>query len=263
MMVKNLAETRILVTNDDGIEAEGIQALERIARSLSNDVWVIAPDSERSGAGHSLTMHKPLRYRKVGEQRYAVSGTPTDCVLMATMEIMKDKRPELVLSGINRGPNLAEDVTYSGTVAAAMEATLLEIPAIAFSMDVEYEQPSMQLATAEHFIPDIVRSLTGIAWPDHTLINVNLPGVPVSQIKGVRPCPHGRRKIGDKLERRTDPRGRHYFWIAGPGTEPYGETPTADYHQLAAGYITVTPLSLDLTHYTFLEELRGRMDQAA
>ena len=132
-MAIDLKKARILISNDDGVNAEGIAILERVARSLSDDVWVVAPEHEQSGAGHSLSLHKPLRIRKVAERRFAVDGTPTDAVLLAVMEVMKDKRPDLMLSGINRGSNLAEDVTYSGTVSAAMEATLLEIPSIAFS----------------------------------------------------------------------------------------------------------------------------------
>lgn len=253
----DLKNTRILVANDDGIDAEGIKVLERIARTLSDDVWVVAPQEEQSGAGHSLTLHEPIRIHQRAERHFCVRGTPTDTVLMAVMEILTDKRPGLILSGINRGPNLAEDATYSGTIAAAMEGTLLEIPSIALSNFLPPEGAADYRA-AEAFAPDIIRSVCAVEWPPHTLINLNFPGLAPEQVKGVQPCHLGRRRVDpSKIDRRTDPRGRPYYWIAGPGNEPFSEEPTADYHQLAAGYITVTPLDLDMTDYPFLEKLRG------
>lgn len=257
----DLKTTRILISNDDGVEAEGIAVLERIARTLSDDVWVVAPDKERSGAGHSLSLHEPLRYRKVAERRYAVAGTPTDAVLVGVMEILKDKRPGLMLSGINRGSNLAEDVTYSGTVSAAMEATLLEIPAIALSNVVT--ESGVNWDVPEKFTADIIRSLTTLKWPDGTLMNVNFPALPVDQIKGVKPCPHGRRKLDDNLDRRVDPHGRPYIWIGGQRTVPFSDMPTADLRQIAEGFITVTPLNLDMTNYTLLEQMHGVLEQGA
>lgn len=260
-MANRFENARILVTNDDGILAEGIGVLESIARSLSDDVWVVAPEVEQSGAGHSLTMHEPIRYRKVSDKRYAVAGTPTDCVLMATMVIALDKPFSLVLSGVNRGANVAEDVTYSGTIAAAMEGTLLEIPSIAFSNYIEADKPIEWAAVAER-APAIVRELGRHAWPDGTLINVNFPNLPSHAIKGTRLCPHGRRRISEKLERRVDPRGRPYFWVAGPGVEPFSDHPEADYNQLRDGYITITPLTMDLTHHLFLSELGETWERA-
>lgn len=252
----DLSQKRILVTNDDGINAEGIAILEAVARTLSDDVWVIAPEQEQSGAGHSLTMHEPLRMRRIDDRRYAVTGTPTDCVLMAVLQIIPDKRPDLILSGVNRGLNVAEDVTYSGTIAAAMEGTLLDIPSIAFSTrvidpnHVEWDAPRL-------FAPDLIKNLVQAGWPKGVLINVNFPGLPEPVIKGIKVCPQGRRKIGEKLEKRMDPRGRPYFWIGGPSDEPYDDHPAADYMQLNQGYITVTPLSLDLTDYRALDALRS------
>lgn len=253
--------TRILVTNDDGINAEGLGVLESIARELSDDVWVIAPEHEQSGAGHSLTMHEPLRYRKLAEKRYAVSGTPTDCVLMATMEICRDQKFGLVLSGVNRGANVAEDVTYSGTIAAAMEGTLLEIPSIAFSTRIDGDKP-IEWAAVREKGAGIVRELGKHHWPDGTLININFPGLPSASIKGIRLCPHGRRRINEKLDRRVDPRGRPYFWVAGPGVEPFDAHPEADYNQLEAGFITITPLTMDLTHHLYLRELASVWEQS-
>ena len=255
----NLKESRILVANDDGIHAEGIAVLEAIARELSDDVWVVAPESEQSGAGHSLTMHEPLRMRQIDERHFAVKGTPTDSVLVASMEIMKDKQPDLVLSGVNRGCNLAEDVTYSGTVAAAMEGTLLGIPSIAMSLGFITDAP-VQWDTPRHFGADIVRQLTSVGWDDGNLINVNFPNIPVNQVQGIKVCPQGRRKIEEKLEKRHDPKGRPYFWIGGPGTEAYNDLPGADYTQVQKGFITITPLQLDLTNYKLLEEIREQFE---
>ncbi|MEJ0009221.1 MAG: 5'/3'-nucleotidase SurE [Alphaproteobacteria bacterium] len=256
-MTIDLKNTRILVTNDDGVEAEGIEVLSRIARALSDDVWIVAPAVEQSGAAHSLTMHEPLRYRKVAERRYAVMGTPTDAVLMGLMEILTDKKTGAGALRVNRGSNLAEDVTYSGTVAAAMEGTLLEIPSVALSnyIDGAYDRP-VDWSAVEEFAPRIIRALAGCDWPHGTLMNVNFPGLPAAQVKGVTACPQGRRKIEkEKLHKRTDPRGRTYFWIGGPGTTPFEDQPTADYRKLAEGYITVTPVQLDLTNYAMLADL--------
>lgn len=251
----DLKKTRILISNDDGIEAEGIALLERIARTLSDDVWVVAPAHENSGAGHSLSLHSPLRYRKHGERRWSVAGTPTDAVLVGVMEIMKDKKPGLMLSGVNRGSNLAEDITYSGTVSAAMEATLLDIPAIALSNQITEEGPDWRVP--EHYAAGIIRTLTQLSWPSGTLMNVNFPALPLEAIKGVRPCPHGRRVLDDNLHRRVDPHGRPYIWIGGQRTEPFGDQPTADLHQIREGWITVTPIDLDMTNYPLLEKMHG------
>jgi 5'-nucleotidase len=256
----DLKNTRILISNDDGVEAEGIAVLERIARTLSDDVWVVAPDKEQSGAGHSLSLHAPLRYKQVGERRFAVSGTPTDAVLLGVIDILKDKRPGLMLSGINRGSNLAEDVTYSGTVSAAMEATLLEIPAIAFSNVVT--DAGIRWATPEKFTATIIRNLTEVHWPHGTLMNVNFPALAPEQIKGIEVCPQGRRKLEDNLDRRIDPHGRPYIWIGGQRTEPFSHEPHADYQRIREGYITVTPLNIDLTNYALMDDLRAHMGQA-
>ena len=249
----DLKNARILISNDDGVEAEGIAILERIARTLSDDVWVVAPSVEQSGAGHSLSLHKPLRIKKVAERRYAVDGTPTDAVLLGVMEIMKDKRPDLMLSGINRGSNLAEDVTYSGTVSAAMEATLLEIPSIAFSNQIKGE---VNWSVPEKYTADIIRSLAATNIPHDRLININFPAVAVDQVKGIKLCPQGRRKLDDNLDRRIDPQGRPYLWIGGQRTQGFNDHPDSDFATIAQGYITMTPLSLDMTDYKLLESLR-------
>jgi len=245
---------RILVTNDDGITAGGIEVLERIARQFTDDVWICAPKTEQSGAGHSLTIHRPLRLESHGEQRYSVDGTPTDCILIAVNHLLKDDPPDLVLSGVNYGENIAEDVTYSGTIAAAMEATLLGVPAIAFSMRRSEGNPLMPWATAEHFGPDIIRRLTAVPWPDDLLMSVNFPHLEADQVKGIRVARQGRRKVGDDLVERLDPRGRSYFWIGNLTQDQDPQTDT-DAGALAADAISITPLHLDLTHYPTLAQL--------
>ncbi|ACI98458.1 5'/3'-nucleotidase SurE [Rhodospirillum centenum] len=251
----DLRGARILVTNDDGINAPGLQVLERIARGLSDDVWVVAPELEQSGASHSLTMHRPLRLRQVAERRHSVDGTPTDCVLLALNHLLADKRPALVLSGVNHGQNLGEDVTYSGTIAAAMEATLLGVRAIAMSQRIEPGEPPFW-ETAERFGPEVVRKALALDWPRHVLVNVNFPHRPPEQVTGIQVVRHGNRKIGDELDERTDPRGRRYFWVGAVRSE--AEVPEdTDIHVVTHGGVAVTPLYLDLTHYACLEALKG------
>lgn len=260
----DLSGTRILVSNDDGIHAPGLQVMERIARSLSDDVWVVAPETEQSAASHSLTIHRPLRVRRVDEAHYAVDGTPTDCVLLAINHILKDHRPTLVLSGVNQGSNIGEDVTYSGTIAAAMEATLLGVPAIAMSLHIPDNGPdnggsgngiAPHWDTAEHWGPEVVRKAVSVAWPRNVLLNVNFPAVAPSQVAGITVVRHGKRKIGDDLMERIDPRGRTYFWIGAlRGQEDV--TPDTDIAVVYGGAISVTPLFLNLTHHPTVETLK-------
>src|SRR5260370_24775447 len=179
----DLASARILVSNDDGINAPGIKPLAKIARSLCREVWVVAPEREQSGASHSLTLDRPLRVRRLSTRRYVVDGTPTDCVLLAVKILMRDQRPSLMLSGVNAGANLGEDVTYSGTVAAAMEATLLEVPAIAFSQHYA-ERRKVPWATAGAHAPEALRRLTGRRRPRDNLIHVNFPAAPPDELTG-------------------------------------------------------------------------------
>ena len=245
---------RILITNDDGLGAAGFGVLERLARRLSDDVVACAPETEQSGASHSLTIHRPLRLREAGAHRYTVDGTPTDCVLLAVNHLMADAKPDLVLSGVNHGFNAGEDVTYSGTIAAAMEATLLGIPAIALSQEIG--DGPIDFAAAEQHGPDLVRRLIDVGWPDGVVVNINFPARPVDAIRGIRVLRHGNRKIGDQLMQRIDPRGRTYFWI---GTQRNGAVvPDTDVDALGQGFVTVTPLDLDLTHYPSVEAL-GRV----
>ncbi len=252
---KDISDTRILLTNDDGIHAEGLSVLATIAKSLSSDVWIVAPETEQSGAGHSLTLHLPLRVRKLGPRKFAVSGTPTDCVLLAVKEIVPKKKPiGLILSGINRSSNVAEDVTYSGTIAAAMEGTLLDVPSIALSQTLG--DGPIHWKTAEYYLPKILKKLQGFPFPEANLLNINFPDRPVEKVRGVEIAPQGRRKIADKLDARVDPKGRPYYWIGGTGYDGVSGTAGMDYTLLADGYVTITPLHMDLTNQPIMAELR-------
>ncbi|HYG85112.1 MAG TPA: 5'/3'-nucleotidase SurE [Azospirillum sp.] len=251
----DLSKARILITNDDGINATGLQVLEKIARSLSDDVWVVAPEAEQSAASHSLTIHRPLRLKKVAERRYTVDGTPTDCVLLAINHVFKDdKKPTLVLSGINQGSNIGEDVTYSGTIAAAMEATLLGVPAIALSQHFSNGTP-IKWQTPERWGAEVIRKAIAVAWPKYVLLNVNFPAVEPDQVTGIQVVRHGKRKIGDELMERIDPRGRPYIWIGALRSEA-DVSPDTDIHVVFNGGISVTPLFLDLTHNATLQTLK-------
>jgi len=241
-----LDEARILLTNDDGIAAPGLKSLERIARELSRDIWVVAPELEQSGAGHSLTLRRPLRIRQLGRRRFAVDGTPTDAVLLAVNQIMRAHRPTLVLSGVNRGGNLGEDVTYSGTIAAAMEATLLGVPAVALSLEVAQGKPP-RWDSVERHAPRVIRRLMAAGWPSNVFINVNFPNRPPAQVGPIEIARQGRRKIGDELGERLDLRGEHYYWI-GPMRTEEPTQPGTDLAAVNDGRIAVTPLHLDLTH---------------
>ncbi len=250
----DLEKACILISNDDGIRAPGIKLLEKVARSLCPDVWVVAPETEQSGAGHSLTLHRPLRVRQVSRRRFAVDGTPTDCVLLAINVILKKRRPTLVLSGINGGGNIGEDLTYSGTVAAAMEAAMLDVPAIALSQQIG-DRDKIRWATAEAHAAGVIRRLAAGPWPRNSLINVNFPDVPADKVQGIRVARQGRRKIGDNLVERLDPRDRPYYWI-GPSRDEAPDQPGTDVEAVNKGYISVTPVFLDLTHVPALDELK-------
>lgn len=252
----SLAGMRILISNDDGIHSPGIEVLEKVARSISDDVWVVAPETEQSATGHSLTLRRPLRIRKLPgrRKRFAVDGTPTDCVLLAINEIMKDGAPDIMLSGVNRGGNLGDDVTYSGTVAAAMEAAILGIPAIAFSQDMADGHPC-KWATAEHHLRDIMDRLGRTSWPKNVLINVNFPDVLHGSVQGVSLAKQGTRKVGDIIVEGRDPRDRPYYWIGSARNESHPAKGT-DLAVTEAGMIAVTPLCLDLTHKRTMKALK-------
>lgn len=240
----------ILCTNDDGFLAPGLALLAESARALG-EVRVVAPDREQSAASNSLTLHRPLRVKQTAEGIFHVDGTPTDSVLLALGAILEE-RPDLVLSGVNHGQNLGEDVLYSGTVAAAMEATLLGIPAVAFSFATdESEPPGTEYGP---ILRDLLRQI--VQREDFTqsiLLNVNIPAIPPADIKGVRITSLGRRVYVESLTRSTDPHGHEYFWIGGGRTRWSGRD-DSDFRAVSAGYISVTPIHLDLTDYKLVEE---------
>ena len=242
---------RILCSNDDGIHAPGLKSLEKIAKALSSDIWVVAPETEQSGASHSLTLANPLRVRQITKRKFAVSGTPTDCVLMGIREIMADTPPDLVLSGVNRGQNIAEDVTYSGTIAAAMEGTTLGVPSIALSQAYGFEgRAKVKWATAEHHGAALISKLVEMGWPQDVLINVNFPDVPHSAVTEVEVTVQGARDQNLTLiDTRMDARETPYYWL---GFQKRLSNPPegTDLRAIYAGRISVTPLHLDLTHKT-------------
>ncbi len=233
---------RILLTNDDGINAPGLVTLEAIARQLSDDIWIVAPSEEQSGAGHSLTLTRPLRIRPHGERRFSVTGTPTDSVLLALGKIM-DVKPDLILSGVNQGANLAEDVTYSGTVAAAMEGTLAGIRSIALSQAYSRDDAGddVSFAAAEAWGAKVVRSLLDVPLPANTLLNVNFPAVP----RGVRWTRQSFRHYDGRMVPGEDPSGRRHFWFTVVPIEQVEEG--TDRWAVNQGYVSITPLRLDLT----------------
>jgi 5'-nucleotidase len=241
----------ILCTNDDGYLATGLRVLARAA-SAHGRVTVVAPDREQSATSHSLTLHHPLRSRRATDGALVVDGTPTDCVILAVNALLEDS-PAFCLSGVNHGPNMGEDVLYSGTVAAAMEATVLGIPSIALS----YAGPDFESIEAwEDMLGRLLGRLIGShRFPKATLLNVNLPPVEPKAVKGVRVTTLGERRYSDSLTRATDPSGREYFWIGG-GSMSWRGREDSDFQAVDEGYISVTPLHLDLTNYRLLEEIR-------
>ena len=254
-MSLDLSTARILISNDDGIHAPGIKVLERIAKKLSKDVWVVAPETEQSAAGHSLTIRRPLRVRKYGAKRFSVDGTPTDAVLLGINTVIKGKKPDLVLSGVNRGANLGEDVTYSGTVAAAMEAVILGIPAFAFSQCVVHGN-TPHWNTAEQWAPEVIHKALSVAWGPNILINVNFPDCLPDQVTGIEVTRQGKRKIGDQLVERLDPRNDPYIWIGAQRLEDASE-PGTDIEAAYRGAVAVTPLRVDLTDHPTMALLTG------
>ncbi len=252
---------RILITNDDGIHAPGLDAAETIARALSDDVWIVAPESDQSGVSHSLSLNDPLRLREVGERHFAVKGTPTDCVIMGVRHLMKEV-PDLVLSGVNRGRNCAEDVTYSGTVAGAMEGTVLGIPSFALSQ--AYAVSTKRLPhwqTAIKHAPDLIRKVLAAGMPRDVLVNVNFPDCPPDEVTGVAITVQGKR---DQellhIDARHDGRGNPYYWIAFGRGGIAGATQGSDLAALNAKRIAVTPLRLDLTDEPFMTKLAEVFD---
>lgn len=240
----------ILVTNDDGIQSEGLFELYNAVKPLG-DTYIVAPENEQSGVGHSLTMHRPLRPRYREDHVIGVNGTPTDCVVLAIKKLLSQK-PDLVVSGINMGANMGDDITYSGTVSAAMEGTLLGVPSIAFSLpgDEPYD-----FGDAAKFAKIISQIVLRDGLPDDTLLNVNIPNT--KQIKGVKLTQQGKRRYDNSLHDMLDPWGRKQFWIGG-GTPKWEQDEETDFHAIKGGYISITPVHLNLTNYGALKKLKKK-----
>ncbi len=241
----------ILVSNDDGIGAPGLRALAE-ALAVLGEVTVVAPDRERSAAGHSLTLHRPLRASRISRNWFSVDGTPTDAVALALKGLL-DRPPDLVVAGINEGANLGDDVTYSGTVAAAAEATLCGRPAFAVSLATDAGR--RHLETAAHYAVMLAREVMKRGLPAGTLLNVNVPNLPLEGVRGVIVTRQGRRTYSETIVEKVDPRGKTYYWIGGGPPDWEGGDGT-DHHAVREGAVSVTPLHLDLTNYTALEALR-------
>jgi 5'-nucleotidase len=242
--------SRILVTNDDGIHSEGIRALENALREIG-DVYVVAPESEMSGASHSLTLSRPLRIRKIDDRHWTVDGTPTDCVTLALNRILPaELRPDICASGINHGPNLGDDATYSGTVAGALESTILGVPGLAFSL---VSSRVFDFSKSAEIARIMVKKALEEGMPQGTLLNVN---VPRKEIKGVKVTRQGIKNAKPVITEHMDPRGKPYYWIGEvrDGFEPGGDT---DFEAIDEGCVSVTPMRSDLTNYSAIEELKA------
>lgn len=249
---------RILLTNDDGIDAPGLESLERIARVLSDDVWICAPAVEQSGKGRGITLTEPLRVNRLGAQRFAVTGTPTDCVVLAVNDLMPEK-PDLVLSGVNRGHNVGEDVSYSGTVAGALQGMAFGIRSIALSQSLErfHDEVVAHFETAEAYAPSIIRRLLEQRWGDGVVMNLNFPARPPEAVTEVEVTRQGFRDLGEMhAVKRTDLRGRDYYWMSFRGAKQQHPDGT-DLRAMDEGRISVTPLHIDLTHMPSIHDLKG------
>ena len=246
---------RILITNDDGIHAPGLKALESIANSMSSDVWVCAPETDQSGLAHSLTLNEPLRLRKIDEKRFALKGTPTDCVIMGVRELLPSP-PDLILSGVNSGANIADDVTYSGTVAAAMEGALLEIRSIALSQAYSWDDGLRNAPwnCCEAHAPEIIEKIYKMDVPGRTLFNVNFPNCQPDEVSGVEFTSQGSYTHGLHMEKRSDGRGFPYYWLRF-GREASDPKKGTDVAALVERRISITPLKLDLTDERFRQSL--------
>lgn len=247
---------RLLLANDDGIHAKGLQTLTARLADLG-EVWVTAPDREQSATSHSISLHVPLRVRKIGEREYSVSGTPTDSVYVGLHHLLAQS-PDVVVSGINHGPNLGNDVIYSGTVSAAMEAAMFGFKAIAVSLclgENGSDPQDLHFETAAEFVARLVKSLEHVTLPRGVLLNVNVPNKPITQVKGMKICRLGFNNWADKVNERVDPRGRPYYWIGGT-RQGNDDIPDSDVNAIADGFVSVTPIHYDLTDYRSLAVAR-------
>jgi 5'-nucleotidase len=246
---------RILLTNDDGIYAEGLACLERIARTISDDVWVVAPETDQSGYAHSLSLSEPLRLRKIDARHFALRGTPTDCVIMGVRKLM-DSPPELILSGVNSGSNVADDVTYSGTIAGAMEGALLGIRSLALSQsyNVRDGERVVPWQTAETLAPDLLARLIAMDLPTGTFVNVNFPNCGVEEVQGTIVTSQGKYVHGLWIEERADGRGLPYYWLRF-GRQQAEMKAGTDMAAVNERYVSVTPMRLDFTAHDLMDGL--------
>ena len=244
---------RILLTNDDGIHAEGLAVLERIARTLSDDVWIVAPETDQSGLAHSLSLSEPLRLRQISEKHFALRGTPTDCVIMGVKEVL-DRKPDLVLSGVNAGANMADDVTYSGTIAGAIEGTLQGVRSIALSQAYNFADGHRVVPweVAELYAPKLIGDLMTLDLPPETLLNLNFPNCRPDGVNGIAVTEQGKLDFGLHVEKRADGRGFPYYWLRfGDRHGDFREG--TDIRALRDHKISVTPLKLNLTDHSVLD----------
>ncbi len=248
---------RILLTNDDGIEAPGLKVLEDIALELTDDIWIVAPETDQSGAAHSLTLHEPMRCRPVGAQKFAVKGTPTDCVIMGVRHLMAGNPPDLVLSGVNAGQNIADDVTYSGTIAGAMEGAMLGIPSIALSQAYGFSHGSeVRWQTPLDLGAETIRACLEAQWPEDVLLNINFPDADAADISRTLVTRQGKRDQGlVDIDERHDTRGTPYYWFA---LQRQKSTPAdgTDLKAIYDGHISITPIELNFTHSKSLDKLK-------
>ncbi len=251
---------RILLTNDDGVHAEGLKVLERIARKFTDEVWVVAPETDQSGFAHSLSLSDPLRMRKVGDKHFAVRGTPTDCVIMGVRKLMPEP-PDLVLSGVNSGSNIADDVTYSGTVAGAMEGALLGVRSVALSQAYTFKDGERKVPweVAEEHGPALLKRLIDLDMPESTFLNVNFPNCAPGEVKGVRVTQQGKRVHGLWIEQRADGRGIPYYWLRF-GREPDEIREGTDMAALRDDFVSVTPMQLDLTAHALSKSVAEALE---
>ena len=241
----------ILLTNDDGVNSEGILTL-RDHLLKKHDICIISPERERTCVAHAITLHKPLRIKEVAGGIYSTNGTPADCVYLGVKVILK-KPPHLIISGINKGPNMGQDVNYSGTVAAAKEGAFMRIPSLAVSL---CARDDFRFNDAAKIVDKIIKNICGVGTPDNTFLNINIPNLPTRQVKGFMVTRLGKRIYNDAVVERLDPRGRKYYWIGGNG-ENYEHIRGTDFYAVEKGYVSITPLDLDMTGMRSMKKYKG------
>lgn len=243
---------RILVTNDDGVHSEGLWILKKYLSDIG-EVFIVAPDRERSATGHAITLHRPLRMQKIRKNAYAVDGTPTDCVILGYNLLFKDEKPDLVISGINKGGNLGDDITYSGTVCAAIEGAMLGIRSFAISVVAKH---NFNFVPAAQFARILSLKLLKNIKDNNIVLNVNIPNVKrIEEIKGIKFTRQGKRKYEDLVIQNVDPRGKKYYWIGG-NLEPIKNEKDTDIAAISEGYISIIPVNLDMTDYRRIPEIK-------